>query len=283
MEFHRKKSGTHMNLKVKEGIPFLTFPNIEKLSLVSHGISTRAGGVSEGYLSSMNLSFSRGDVRGNVEENFKRIAKAMKIPYENMVFSDQVHETNIKRVEAGDKGKGILRTPDYKGVDGLITNEREIPLVTFYADCVPLFFVDPIKKAIGLTHSGWRGTVKKIGKITVEAMTREFGSDPETLIGGIGPSICQSCYEVSEDVAFNFLENFGEEAYKSIVKRKEDTKDKYLLDLWKANEIVLEESGMKKENIQVTDICTCCNAEHLFSHRATGGKRGNIAAFLCLK
>lgn len=283
MELNRKAGKPGLNIKTKEGIPYLTFPNIEKLGMVTHGISTRMGGVSKDHLKSMNLSFSRGDVRENVEDNFKRIARTLELPYENMVFSDQVHGIDIKRVRNKDKGKGIVKSLDYQGVDGLITNEPEIPLVTFYADCVPLFFVDPVKKAIGLAHSGWRGTAAGIGRITVEAMTREFGSDPKTLVGGIGPSICKSCYEVSEDVALAFYSSFGKEWHESIIKRKQDAKDKYLLDLWKANEIILEKAGMKKENIRVTDICTCCNSDYLFSHRASGGKRGNIAAFLCIR
>lgn len=282
MNLIRTKSTKPMILHRSNQVPFLTFPDIEALKIVKHGFSMRDGGVSSGYLKSMNLSFSRGDKEENVVENFKRITDVLEISFENMVFSDQTHKTQIRVVTEQDKGKGISRPLDYHDIDGLITNIPGIPLVTFYADCVPLFFVDPVNKAIGLSHSGWRGTVTKIGKKTVEAMNLEFGTKPEDLICGIGPSICGSCYEVSEDVAVEFSYHFQNIDTSVFLKERKEKPSKYLLDLWKANEEVLKEAGVKKENISITDICTCCNHELMFSHRATGGKRGNLAAFLSL-
>jgi YfiH family protein len=177
--------------------------------------------------------------------------------------------------------KGLTRQLDYQDVDGLITNEPGLCLSTFYADCVPLYFVDPVQKAIGLSHSGWRGTVGKIGAVTVQKMREEYGSKPEDIIAAIGPSICQDCYEVSEDVIVEFQNNFDEKYWKELYYRKEN--GKYQLNLWKANEIVLAEAGILKEHIAVTNLCTCCNSEVLFSHRASNGKRGNLAAFMALK
>ncbi len=165
--------------------------------------------------------------------------------------------------------------------DGLVTNVPGICLVTFYADCVPLFLVDPVKKAIGLSHSGWRGTVGKIGKVTVQAMMREYGSRTEDIVAAIGPSICQDCYEVSEDVIDRFRDSFNEAVWPRLFYRKEN--GKYQLDLWRANEEVFLEAGIRKENLAVTNLCTHCNQEVLFSHRATGEKRGNLSAFLALK
>lgn len=276
----RVKSTKPMTLNKNHQVPFLSFPDIESLGFIKHGFSIREGGVSEGYLSSMNLSFSRGDKEENVIENFKRITKAIGISFENMVFSDQTHKTEIRVVTEKDKGKGILKPLDYHDIDGLITNIPGIPLVTFYADCVPLFFVDPVKRAIGLSHSGWKGTVMNIGKKTVEAMNHEFGTNPEDLICGIGPSICGNCYEVSVDVAEKFYDDFNDCSV--FLKKKKDKPSKYLLDLWKANEEILIEAGVKEDHISTTDICTCCNQELMFSHRATDGKRGNMAAFLSL-
>lgn len=278
----RVKTTKPMTLHRHNQVPFLTFPDIEALRMVKHGFSMRDGGVSSGYLKSMNLSFSRGDKEENVIENFKRITGALEISFENMVFSDQTHKTQIKRVIENDKGKGISKPLDYHDIDGLITNIPNIPLVTFYADCVPLFFVDPVNKAIGLSHSGWRGTAMKMGKKTVEAMTREFNTRPEDLICGIGPSICSSCYEVSEDVTEEFFQNFQKIDTSVFLKEKKEKPSKYLLDLWKANEEVLKEAGVNKKNIHTTDICTACNHELMFSHRASGGKRGNLAAFISL-
>ncbi|MEG0156818.1 MAG: polyphenol oxidase family protein, partial [Anaerovoracaceae bacterium] len=156
-----------------------------------------------------------------------------------------------------------------------------ICLVTFYADCVPLYFVDPVKKVIGLSHSGWRGTVGKIGRKTVETMEHEYGCDPKDIRGAIGPSICQDCYEVSEDVISEFQKGFSQGDWEELFFQKEN--GKYQLNLWKANELVMKEAGILKEHIAVTNLCTCCNRQLLFSHRGSNGKRGNMGAFLALK
>ena len=166
-------------------------------------------------------------------------------------------------------------------VDGMVTNIPEICLVTFYADCVPLYFVDPVQKAIGLSHSGWRGTVGKIGKETIRKMEEQYGSDPKDILAAVGPSICMDCYEVSEDVILEFQKNFEERYWKDLFYRKEN--GKYQLDLWKANEIIFKESGILPEHIAVTNVCTHCNSEILYSHRTSGDRRGNLAAFLALK
>lgn len=164
--------------------------------------------------------------------------------------------------------------------DGLVTNVPGICLVTFYADCVPLFFVDPVHRAIGLSHSGWKGTVHKMGKVTVERMREKFGTDPSQVVAAIGPSICQECYEVSEDVIEQFRENFRKELWEELFYRKEN--GKYQLDLWRANRAVLMEAGIAGERIAVTNVCTHCNPDILFSHRSTGTDRGNLSAFLAL-
>ena len=165
--------------------------------------------------------------------------------------------------------------------DGMVTNVPGICLVTFYADCAPLYLVDPVRKVIGLSHSGWRGTVGKIVKVTVETMTREFGSDPKDILAAVGPSICQDCYEVSEEVIGLFRENFVEELWPKLFYGKEN--GHYQLNLWEANRSIFEEAGILPEHITVTDVCTACNPELLFSHRASGGKRGNLAGFLGLR
>lgn len=259
----------------------LTYPLLENTGIVKHGFSTRVGGVSEGVCSTMNLSFSRGDDENAVRENFRRMAKALEVEEDSFVFSHQTHTTNVRKVTLEDKGKGLTRLLDYQDVDGLITDVPGLCLSTFYADCVPLYFLDPVRKAIGLSHSGWRGTVGKIGYVTVKKMQEEYGSNPEDIIVAIGPSICQDCYEVSEDVIVEFQDNFDKKHWEELYYKKEN--GKYQLNLWKANEIVLQEAGIVPEHIAVTNLCTCCNHEMLFSHRATQGKRGNLAAFLALK
>ena len=260
---------------------YLSYPLLEKTGLVKHGFSTRIGGVSDGIFNSMNLSFSRGDDENCVRENFKRMATAIGVESDSLVFAAQTHTTNVRKVTMEDKGKGMVIPLDYQDIDGLITNEHGICLTTFYADCVPLFFVDPVHKAIGLSHSGWRGTVGKMGKETLRRMKEEYGTEANDVIAAVGPSICQECYEVSEDVIDKFKEAFDEKYWNDLFYQKENKK--YQLNLWKANEIILIEAGVLEENIAVTNVCTNCNSDILFSHRATGGERGSLAAFMALK
>ena len=287
MDIHWKQKHTgDMQVRQNNGITYLSYPRLEQESAIVHGFSTRLGGVSEGYLGSMNLSFSRGDNPENVLENYRRISKAIGFPVESIVTSDQTHTTNIRRVEKEDAGKGVTKEKDYRDVDGLITNVPGLILGTFYADCVPLLFVDPVHHAIGCSHSGWRGTVGEMGKKTVEAMREAYGSLPEDIFAAIGPSICQDCYEVGKDVAEPFEKLFSQERYQDVSLKNiltEKVNGKYQLDLWRANEAILLGAGILKEHLSMTDICTCCNPSYLFSHRASKGRRGNLAAFLMLK
>lgn len=273
--------GYQVSERKKGEVEYLTFPILEQTGMVRHLFSTRIGGVSQGYYGSMNLSYTRGDEKSAVDENFRRIAETLGCRVEDFVCSDQTHTTNLRVVTAADRGKGVVCPRDYQDVDGLLTQEKGIVLATFYADCVPLYFVDPQKGAIALAHSGWRGTVARMGQCVVEQMKECFGTRPEDLIAAIGPSICQSCYEVSADVAGAFADEFRKKGQREQLLRSAGD-DKYLLDLWRANEIVLREAGVAAEHIQVTDVCTCHNSSILFSHRASQGKRGNLGAFLGL-
>ncbi|MCI8772890.1 MAG: peptidoglycan editing factor PgeF [Lachnospiraceae bacterium] len=277
----RKPNRLQMKQNRQGAAEYLTFPLIEETGAVRHLFSTRLGGVSDGIFASMNLSYTRGDEKAAVDENYRRIAGLLGCEPEDIVCSDQTHTTNIRVVEEKDKGKGIIRPKDYTDIDGLITNVPGIVLATFYADCVPLFFIDTEKKAVGLSHSGWRGTVGRMGQCTIEAMQKAYGTRPEDVVAAIGPSICQDCYEVSEDVADAFYREFHGPGHGEAILLSKGN-GKYQLNLWRANQIVLEEAGVLPEKIQVTDICTCCNPAYLFSHRASQGKRGNLGAFLGL-
>ncbi|MBR9945031.1 peptidoglycan editing factor PgeF [Clostridiaceae bacterium Marseille-Q4145] len=281
MMWKRKTEAEDMRLVEKNGVPYFVFENLENTGLVRHGFSTRLGGVSEGCLSSMNLSFTRGDDPEKVRENFRRMGMVIGFETKDLVLSDQTHTTNVRLVTEADRGKGFDRERDYTDVDGLITDTPGLMLVTIYADCVPLYFVDPVHKAVGLSHSGWKGTVHRIGKVTLERMKEAFGTRPEDVQAAIGPSICQDCYEVSEDVAQAFMDEFADQLDDRLVYRKGN--GKYQLNLWNANERILLEAGIRPEHLSITNICTCCNHELLFSHRASHGQRGNLAAFLGLK
>ena len=279
-------------------VELLTFPLLSAQPGIRHGFSTRKGGVSQGIYASMNLSFTRGDEEDRVQENFRRMAAALGTDVNHMVCTFQTHTTNIRRTYSADGGKGIVCERGYTDVDGLVTNDRDLCLVCFFADCVPLYFVDRRHGAIGLAHSGWRGTVAGMGRCMVQHMEQEFGTRPEDLVAAIGPSICQDCYEVSEEVAEQFRqmeasipgsrelskELTAQKAYphRQILKPGKQS-GKYQLDLWLANLLVLCGAGIPLSQIQVTDVCTCCNSSYLFSHRASQGKRGNLAAFLMLQ
>lgn len=267
--------------EVEKETPYLEFSLLGQCKAVRHAFSTRLGGVSTGCYASLNLSFTRGDDEAAVRENFRRIGAAIGVNCEDMVFSQQTHTTNVRVVTEEDRGAGIMHPRGFADVDAMVTNVPGICLVTFFADCVPLYFVDPVKRVIGLAHSGWRGTVGKIGKVTVERMCGEYGCRPEDILAAIGPSVCQDCYEVSEDVTERFCGQFARENWEQLFYRKEN--GKYQLNLWKANELVFLEAGILPEHMAVTNLCTHCNSKILYSHRAMGNERGNLAAFLALK
>lgn len=272
-------------------VPYIEFPPLSDIPFVVHGFSTRLGGVSTGMFSSMNLGSGSSPYKDNPEnirENFIRIANSIGVDPNSLVISDQVHKTEIRLVNDNDKGKGFNSPRDYQEIDGLITNTPGITLVTKYADCVPLYFVDPVKCAIGLSHSGWKGTVNRIGHKTVKEMENAFGSNPKDIIAVIGPSICVDCYEVGEEVAqefrnaFSNIEDnqlFDDETSPILVKNQ---RGRYQLNLWKACRRVLLEAGLSEENIHISKVCTSCNSQLLFSHRKTKGKRGSLAAFLAI-
>ena len=254
------------------GVPYLSFKALEDTGMVVNGFSTRLGGASKGRFATMNFSYSRKDDPADV----------LGVERDRMVVSYQTHTTNVRRVTREDEGKGVIRERDYKDVDGLITDVPGITLVTFYADCVPLYLVDQAHRAIGLSHSGWRGTVKRMGQVTMDAMKEAFGTRPEDLTVCIGPSICRDCFEVGEEVAEAFAEAF-DARYRDELYSANGKPGKYQLDLWKANEIIFREAGVPKEQIHTTNICTMCNSDYLFSHRRVGEERGNLAAFLSIR
>lgn len=258
---------------------YFTFKNFENTGIVKHCFSTRKGGVSNGVFESMNLQF-RSDKKENVIENYKIICKAIGVDYHNVVFSSQVHEDKIYDVTENDKGKGLLKENDIKNFDGLITNKKDIVLTTFYADCVPLFFLDYVKKVIAVSHSGWKGTVKQIGVKTIDKMVTSYGCKKENILVGIGPSIGVCCFEVDYPVVKEFENNIPL-AYKYIFKDK-NKEGKYKIDMQNINRDILINSGIKSENIEIAYICTKCNSELLFSHRIMGNERGSLAGLIQL-
>ncbi|RKM57499.1 peptidoglycan editing factor PgeF [Butyrivibrio sp. CB08] len=274
-----------MELRDHNGLKYLVFPKIEELGVVDHLFSTRIGGVSKGCFAETNLSYTRGDDKEAVDENYRLVADALGHgrTLDDFVCTFQTHTTNVKVITEEDRGKGPKIQRDYTDIDGLVTNVPGIILGTFHADCPPVFFIDPVKRAIGLSHSGWKGTKGRISAKTIEKMHENYGTESSDLICAIGPSICGPCYEIGEDVAKEFKEVFTEDELKDNELLVPYPNGKYRLYLWNVIRYTLLQSGVKSENIIVTDICTRCNPELLFSHRVHGEKRGNLCAFLSIK
>lgn len=266
------------NLKInqKGELVYITFPKLENCGAVRHTFSTRLGGVSQGQYSAMNTSFLGGDNFDAVEENYRRLCAAVGINASHLVLSRQTHTNNVKIVTKADCGTGYTK-PSFNDVDGLITAESGVALVTQYADCTPLLFCDPIKHVCATSHAGWRGTVSQIGAVTVDKMVKEFGCRREDIIAAIGPCICEDCYEVDTPVYEAFKQSGINLA--GVFKNGKD-QNHFMLNLVSANKNILLAAGIKEENLDISDICTCCNADYMHSHRATGGKRGNLAAII---
>lgn len=269
-------NSTTMTLK-GDKTPYLTYNVLSDIPFIRHAFSTRLGGVSKGVCESMNLAFGRGDDRETVLENYKLICNSAGFEYGSLCGSVQIHEAIVKKVTGADRGHGILREREWKSADALITNDKDVTLVTYYADCTPLFFVDTKTHAIGLAHGGWRGTVERIAVNTVKAMEKEYGTKPEDLICCIGPVIGKCCYEIDADCAEKFKALTEIDASEVLTPKPDN---KYMADLALTNKLLLINAGVKEENIVVSDLCTKCNSDLLWSHRATGGNRGTMAAFM---
>lgn len=259
-------------------IQFITFDALKNIPFIRHGFSTKIGGVSQGVYDSLNLGLKTGDCAFDVRQNIKLFTVGVGLNYENLVISDQVHGDVIKIVLEADKGKGYFKERDYSSVDGLITNIPGIPLLTIFADCVPLYFVDTTKKVIAVSHAGWKGTRLKIGKKTVEMMVRHYDSDPKDIIALIGPSIGKCCYEVDQSV-INEFENSFENVSSFTIPKKDG---KYMLDLWTANKIVLLEAGLWDKNIRISNLCTSCHSDLFYSYRKENGVTGRMGAIIQL-
>lgn len=266
------------DIREKNGVVYLSVPAFEKTGLVHHGFSTRIGGVSRGRYAKMNISFTNGDDPERVRENCRRLLSAIgSQSCDRLVLSRQEHTANVRIVSEADAGKGYSKLRDYTAVDGLITNLPDTPLVTLYADCVPLIFLDPVRRVIGTAHSGWRGTVQQIGRVTVERMQEHFGCKASDILAAILPCIGKCCYEVDRPVydAFAKVDCFAPSDVLTPIGE-----EKYMLDLVEANRRILLSAGIAPQHLTVTDVCTCCNADTLHSHRATAGHRGNLAAVI---
>ncbi len=246
--------------------------------------STRNGGVSEAPFNSMNLAFNKGDKLENVLENYKIFANDISVDYNNIVISYQKHNDNILIASNEHAGMGLIKERAYSDIDGIYTEKKGLAITTVHADCTPIFFYDKKRNAIGLVHSGWRGTAKRITKKMLDLFL-EKGSNLNDIICAIGPAICLGCYEVGNDVLEACLpdESLLSSQTKTRVLYKINPKtQKPHVNLKAINSEILIQAGLPQENIEVSELCTKCRNDLFFSHRLLGNKRGTQIACMCL-
>ncbi|MFZ7103207.1 MAG: peptidoglycan editing factor PgeF [Peptococcaceae bacterium] len=267
-------------LQENNGIKYYTIPAFSNTGLVNHGFSTRVGGCSKEPYHTLNLGLATGDDLEIVKKNRTAFAQALKISPDQMVAAGQVHGENICPVDQSYWGKGVLEQGTaVKDTDALMTDRQGVALIAFYADCVPVLFLDPVKKVIGIAHAGWKGTVLEIARKTVQRMNEIYGCSSQNILAAIGPSIGPCHYEVDELVIDRFRNSFS--AWTKILAMK--TAGKAQLNLWEANRIQLLEAGLTATNITMAEICTYCHPELLYSYRYNYGKTGRMAGLIMLK
>ncbi|MDB5053596.1 MAG: multicopper polyphenol oxidase [Bacilli bacterium] len=252
------------------------FPNLRA------GFSSRLGGVSQKPFDSLNCGLHVADLNDDVVANRTRVAAAIDFPIDSWTYGNQVHGCHVKLVTSLDKGKGIdsLETA-IQATDAFITQQAGICLGALFADCVPLYFYDPVHKAVGLAHAGWKGTVLRVAAATIAAMRQSFGSMPSDINATIGPSIGVCCFEVDEKV-MDKVKSLDEvtTGYKPVFKKKEN--GKFMLNLQQLNQQIMIKAGISPSNIEVSELCTSCRTDLFFSHRKENGKTGRMVAWIGL-
>lgn len=243
---------------------------------VPHCFTTRLGGVSQGYLSSLNIGTSRGDAPENVERNYAILGQALGFDPRKAVLSRQVHSDIVYPVTQKDAGAGLY-APALPSCDALVTNTPELALVIFTADCTPILFHDPVTGAVGAAHAGWRGTVQGIAARVVERMAELYGSRPQDIRAAIGPNIAACHFETGDDVPQALLAAYGREMETFIRPQGE----KYYVDLKAVNAWILRQSAV--EQVEISQDCTVCRSDRFWSHRVTQGQRGSQGAVIVCK
>lgn len=262
----------------KDTLVWLSSEQLERFQGIRHGFSTRLGGVSPAPWDSLNLAIGRQDGMDAVQENYRRFCGVLGTDPRKVVLPQQTHSTNIRRVTADDAGKGIWKTRDYQAVDALITDEPELSLVVFSADCGIILLYDPVHHAAGAVHAGWRGCASGILEKTVGAMHAAFGSDPAQLQAAIGPCIGQCCFETDSDVPEAMRAALGQDAEPYLQWRD----PKFHVDLEGLNRQWLLRAGLLPANIDTCGLCTACHPELFWSHRKMGEQRGAQVALISL-
>ena len=244
-----------------------------------HAFATRLGGVSTlEHTRSLNLAFGRGDDEGTVLENLRLLGQAVGFDAESVISVPQIHSNKVIYASSDMRGEGYFARPSVE-CDGYVTSERGITIGVKTADCVPILLEDSEAGVIAALHAGWRGTFSDVCGEGVRRMTK-FGADASRIVAVIGPSICQNCYEVGQDVLDAAVFCMGEDAMDFFVPGADE--GKYLVDIKGADEYLLERAGLRPENIEILDLCTYEHPELFWSHRYTNGKRGTMLSVICL-
>ena len=263
----------------ESALPLIRFHSLDDLDWLAAACSTRRGGVSTGFLAELNLGWSRGDVPENGPANDRRVVERMGFRLEDLALTHQVHGTSIVTVD-----RKLTVGPSFerkiRETDGLVCDQPGILLSATFADCVPVYLADPVSRQIALVHSGWKGTVGKIGEKAVELLASR-GADVRALRAVIGPCISGGHYEVTGDVIEALSAGFSREEMADIALRTDEIH--WLCDLPAACWHTLRKAGVAEENIHFSGICTWENDSLLFSHRKTGGRRGNFNAFMGIR
>lgn len=259
-----------MTLLNTDGLEYLKFSSMDDEKIV-HGIFTRKGGISPQPWASLNLGGTVGDTRENVIENRRRIYQVMGRPVESIFDVWQVHSADVICTET----PRPLNAPHEKA-DAILTDNPDITLFMRFADCVPILLHDPVRKVVGIVHAGWMGTVNKVLAQTIQTMNEKYGSNPGDIIAGIGPSIGPDHYQVGEDVIEKVKIAFGGQAEELLINLNGRT----YFNLWRANGILLQHAGVN--SIEVSGLCTACDTNRWYSHRAEAGKTGRFGAFISL-
>ena len=273
LNLYRSVSRGYIYRELGGGIGVYRLPTFDACVSIDHGFSARTGGVSTGVFSSLNLSFTRPEQREHVMENYRRFSSSAGLPWDSMIMDSYEHGTTILRVDHDDCGKGYLYDP-LPPCDGLVTDDPSVTLITGHADCMAFFFFDPVKNAIGLCHAGWRGAKARIGSEVIRMLFSCYGSRPEDILCGVGPSICPRCFEVGDDVAEAFEQDFP-----SCPLRGINRVGKATIDLWQVAVCQFVESGISPDHIELMGVCTM-EDDRLFSYRREKGRTGGMAAYL---
>ena len=254
--------------------------DFEEIPYICHGFTTRLGGVSGGDYRSCNLGLSSGDKFENVLENYRIVSQKIGFDVKKLVLTRQVHSDIVRVVTHKDSGNRLFNEGRVYECDALVTNEKNVPIGVFTADCTPILMCDAKDTAVAAIHSGWKGTLAEISKNTLSVMKREFGSKAENVLVVIGPSIKKCHFEVKNDVYSLFCEKFGRDLIDSVTEVKGES---FYIDTDSLNVKSLISAGIKKENIKVCNRCTFCESDKFFSHRASGGKTGRQCAFIAIR